>query len=46
MNLSASLIRAILHYLRKVTPSGNVEADELYGIITKLEMSLVKKPHK
>lgn len=43
MNLSATLARTILYYLRKVTPSGNAEADELYSIITKLEMSLVKK---
>lgn len=46
MTISASLARAILYYLRKVTPSGNEEADELYGIITKLEMSLIKKVHK
>lgn len=46
MNLSASLARQILYYLRKVTPSGNEEADELYTIISKLTEALQKKPTK
>lgn len=43
MTISAQLARIILYYLRKVTPSGNDEADELYSIITKLQMGLIKK---
>lgn len=38
--MNPRLIEAICYYLRRVSPHGPVEADELYRLITELEALL------
>jgi hypothetical protein len=44
MNTPVALLRSALYFLRKCTPNGPAEADELYAVIRRLEELTTRKP--